>query len=343
MNTSESAAQLRTSDVTFFQKKKEGGEKMKNESSSLLVETAPVVAHEERGEKAERVKGEQTSSFDLLFVRRLLSIVRVLYRPRRANVAGILATAALLGAVFAQTYVVSFTGRVIGGFYDSIARSDIGKFVRTVEISCAVLVGSALLFTFTKSCSEFLAWSWRRSLVAHVQGQYFGGLVFYRIAALDTRIDNPDQRITRDVDNFSATLSVIALQCISAPLVIAVYTVLTAKLIAWYAPLIALGYFFLGSVVNKLISSPIVKMVFRQETLEGNFRFIHTWIRSLAEPIALSEGRAREQAFADKAFAALLSNKFKIVCWQFGLGRELFPSLPPSRDSFQISHHADWQ
>ena len=77
---------------------------------------------------------------------------------------------------------------------------------------------------------------------------------------------NRDQRITQDVDNFSSTLGTIVQNCITAPLIICYYTYLTWKKIDWFAPLIIATYFFLGYLINKIIMSPIVRLVFRQES-----------------------------------------------------------------------------
>lgn len=137
--------------------------------------------------------------------------------------------------------------------------------------------------------------------------------------SFDHRVDNPDQRITQDVDYFSTTFSSVLSSCISAPLIIGWYTYQTVTIIAWFIPLLISGYFFLGYFINKLIMSPIVKMVFRQEQLEGDFRYAHARVRTWAESIALYGGGERERLDTEKTFAELLKNKMRIMKWQYSL------------------------
>ena len=266
----------------------------------------------------------QDSGFDLLFVRRLGTILGILYRGTQENALGIVATLLLLGLSVGQTYIVSFTGKINGNFYQAIAEQDVDGFVKVLKQSVLVITLSAVLYTALNTLSSFLAWCWRRTLVRHALNRYYNNLVYYKISMIDTRIDNPDQRIAQDIDQFCTTLSVILQNCATAPLVLIQYTVLVVNNISWYAPLIIFGYFFVGAVINKLITSPTSRAVFRQEKLEGDFRFTQACVRTMAESIALSDGHEREYTFADETFAALLKNKLRVVGLQCGLSCMLY-------------------
>lgn len=68
-----------------------------------------------------------------------------------------------------------------------------------------------------------------------------------------------------------------------------------------------------------MVMSRIVRLVFVQEKLEGDFRFSHVRVRTSAESIALYNGGEREQAYVNSIFADLLQNKLKIVKMHFVL------------------------
>ena len=282
--------------------------------------------HHRRLSSKQRSSSEkrQDSGFDLLFVWRLGNILGIIYRGTQENTLGIVATLLLLGLSVGQTYIVSFTGKINGNFYQAIAEQDVDGFVKVLKQSVLVITLSAVLYTALNTLGSFLAWCWRRTLVRHALNRYYNNLVYYKVSMIDTRVDNPDQRIAQDIDQFCTTLSVILQNCATAPLVLIQYTVLVVNNISWYAPLIVFGYFFVGAVINKLITSPTSRAVFRQERLEGDFRFTQACVRTMAESIALSDGHEREYTFADETFAALLKNKLRVVGLQCGLSCMLY-------------------
>lgn len=42
----------------------------------------------------------------------------------------------------------------------------------------------------------------------------------------------------------------------------------------YLGPLLIYGYFFTGTIINKLIMTPVVTLVFKRESLEGDFRYL---------------------------------------------------------------------
>ena len=51
------------------------------------------------------------------------------------------------------------------------------------------------------------------------------------------------------------------------------YTILTYQYLGWAGPCICLAFFVAGTLINKLIMSFIVPLVYRQEQKEGDFRW----------------------------------------------------------------------
>jgi len=80
-----------------------------------------------------------------------------------------------------------------------------------------------------------------------------------------------------------------------------------------------LAYFTIGYLVNKFIMSPITRLVFEQEKLEGDFRFEHVRVRTNAESIATYHGGPREKLSAEVTFNKLLRNKLSILRWHWSL------------------------
>ncbi|CAF2404028.1 unnamed protein product [Rotaria sp. Silwood2] len=120
-------------------------------------------------------------------------------------------------------------------------------------------------------------------------------------------IDNPDQRITQDVDSLCRTLSIIIPLIVISPFTIAYYTYRTWKITGYYGPLAIIVYFILWTCINKILISAVSRTIFRQNICEGNFRFLHTQIRTHNEPIAFYNGGSFEHKRFDNYFIQILT------------------------------------
>jgi ATP-binding cassette subfamily D (ALD) protein 4 len=251
-------------------------------------------------------------SLDLLFVRRLQKIVQIISQPKVIKIMLVL----LFFATLAHVYVVSFTGQVIGGFYQVITSKDIRDFYKILAVSIVIISGSALLDSTIKFLTDFLAVKWREKLCLYLHECYFRKRTYYKVQHVEcSSCDNPDQRITQDADNFTTSLAQICSTCLSAPLIIVLYAFFSFRSIAWYAPVIVLVYFLVGFSLNRLVMVPIVNIVYRQEQLEGDFRYVHMRVRENAESIALYRGDKIEHQIANNKFRPLIDNKTKLIRW----------------------------
>jgi ATP-binding cassette subfamily D (ALD) protein 4 len=120
-------------------------------------------------------------------------------------------------------------------------------------------------------------------------------------------IDNPDQRITQDVDSLCRSLSTIIPLVVISPFTIGYYAYRTWQLTGYYGPLSIVIYFIVWTGLNKIFISAVSRTIFRQNICEGNFRFLHTQIRTYNEPIAFYNGGAFEHKRFDNYFVKILT------------------------------------
>ena len=66
------------------------------------------------------------------------------------------------------------------------------------------------------------------------------------------------------MDNFTQQFSQFAVVVIITPLTIIYYTLLLSEVIDYVGPLSVFGYFIAGLVINKLLMTPIVGIVFNK-------------------------------------------------------------------------------
>jgi ABC-type uncharacterized transport system fused permease/ATPase subunit len=127
------------------------------------------------------------TKFDLLFVRRLLSLFRIQFDRWTALIFFI-----FILTSFFQVWVVSFTGQVTGGFYQVILTKDITNFRLLLIKAFLVVIGSSILDAVIKMLIEVFQWKTRKQLCMNLHQQYFKNRNYYKINCLDTEIiDNP--------------------------------------------------------------------------------------------------------------------------------------------------------
>eukprot|EP01104_Vermistella_antarctica_P008713 TRINITY_DN2203_c0_g1_i1.p1 TRINITY_DN2203_c0_g1~~TRINITY_DN2203_c0_g1_i1.p1 ORF type:complete len:769 (-),score=149.37 TRINITY_DN2203_c0_g1_i1:112-2418(-) len=254
-------------------------------------------------------------SVDWTFMRRLMSILQVVY-PNDAHGRRhlLLGPVSLFLVSCLQLWVVSLTGGVFAGFYESITNDDRHQLLKVLFQGVAVTTASALLDALIKFIADIVAWQMRRALSGNLHSKYFDRLSFYHIRPL---LDNPDQRITQDVDYLAQSARDILVGMVGSPLVLILYTYLTFTHISWYAPLVIWTYYVAGYVVTKFIMSPVANAVFEQEKLEGDYRFTHAHVRSSAESIAMCRAQELEQLCVDWRLGLVMRNQMRIALWRW--------------------------
>ncbi|XP_040984451.1 lysosomal cobalamin transporter ABCD4 isoform X8 [Aquila chrysaetos chrysaetos] len=95
-------------------------------------------------------------------------------------------------------------------------------------------------------------------------------------------------------------------------------TTRTSASTGWLGPVSIFGYFIIGTIVNKVLMSPIVSKLVQQEKLEGDFRFKHMQIRVNAEPAAFYRAGRVEHMRTDRRLQSLLQTQRELI------GKELW-------------------
>ncbi len=108
-------------------------------------------------------------------------------------------------------------------------------------------------------------------------------------------MDNPDQRMTADVNLFCSTYGSILVDLLLAPFTISYYSYQAYSRAGWPGPTAMFGLFLVSAVVNKLLMSPVVAATVEQEKREGDFRFRHVAVRVNSESLAFYGSAGEER------------------------------------------------
>ncbi|KAJ7384685.1 ATP-binding cassette sub- D member 4 [Desmophyllum pertusum] len=208
----------------------------------------------------------------------------------------------LMGLSLAEQMVIYNTGLIPSRFYEVLLSKDRAGFKST---NSAVKYDSRILYV-----------NWRGLLDRRLHSGYFKHTAYYKLNVLQDKLDNIDQRITQDVDKFCDTFRKSLIVFIISPFTIGYYTYQCYQSSGYLGPVIIYGYFIVGTIINKLIMTPIVSLVVKQEKLEGDFRFKHMQVRSNAESIAFYRSGNVEMRKTNSRLQSLLQTQLRVVNFQ---------------------------
>ncbi|GAB5573024.1 lysosomal cobalamin transporter ABCD4 isoform X1 [Prionailurus iriomotensis] len=221
---------------------------------------------------------------DLQFLQRFLQIQKVLFPSWSSQNALMFLT--LLCVALLEQLVIYQVGLIPSQYYGVLGNKDLDGFKTLTFLAVVLIILNSMLKSFDQFTCNLLYVSWRKDLTEHLHRFYFQGRVYYTLNVLRDDVDNPDQRISQDVERFCRQLSSMASKLIISPFTLLYYTYQCFQSTGWLGPMSIFGYFILGTVVNKMLMGPIVAKLVQQEKLEGDFRFKHMQIRVNAEPAA---------------------------------------------------------
>nr|XP_020649531.1 ATP-binding cassette sub-family D member 4 isoform X4 [Pogona vitticeps] len=224
----------------------------------------------------------------------------------------------LLAVTLLEQLVIYHVGLIPSQYYGVLGNKDLYGFQKVTIFALMLIVLNSMLKSFDQFICNLMYVSWRKTLTEYLHGYYFQGQVYYTLNILHEEIDNPDQRISQDVERFCKQLSSMASRLILSPFTLAYYTYQCFYSTGWMGPVSIFGYFIIGTLVNKILMSPIVAKLVQQEKLEGDFRFKHMQLRVNAESAAFYRAGEVEHMRTNRRLQNLLQTQRELI------GKELW-------------------
>ncbi|KAG7197133.1 hypothetical protein KM043_007220 [Ampulex compressa] len=158
----------------------------------------------------------------------------------------------------------------------------------------------------------------RTNITRHLMDQYLKGFTYYKMNNLDTRIANPDQLLTTDVDKFCESCTDLYSNIAKPLLDISIYVYKLTSTLGGQTPLLMLSYLILAGGFLTHLRKPIGQMTVKEQRLEGEYRHINSRLITNSEEIAFYQGNNREKLTLLTSFHKLVTHlrkflEFKIV------------------------------
>ncbi|MDL2280936.1 ABC transporter ATP-binding protein/permease [Selenomonadales bacterium OttesenSCG-928-I06] len=185
---------------------------------------------------------------------------------------------------------------------------------------CHIIVGVYKLYL-----RQMLQIKWRNFLTGAYLNRWLKNKNYYIMQVLKTDTDNPDQRISEDLNLFTNMTLVLSLGLLSAVVTLVsfvfilwdlsgVITIPTTTItIPGYMVWAAIIYAVAGTYFAHYIGKPLIKLNFDQQRYEADFRFSLVRLRENSESVAFYKGEKLENQNFLRRFSNVIDNFWKIM------------------------------
>ncbi len=212
-------------------------------------------------------------------------------------------------------------------FYDAIQNFDAAGFWHLLLVFTGLAFGYILVAVYKTYLNQMLQIKWRRWLTNYYLDTWLGRQAYYRLQVEGNPADNPDQRISEDINKFVDLTLGLSLGLLSNVVnFFSFLTILwglsgaldfsfhgTAIHIPGYMLWAALAYAVVGTWVTKWIGRPLVGLNYQQQRYEADFRFSLIRLREYAESVAFYRGETAEKTNFSGRFTSVVDNFWGIM------------------------------
>ncbi|KAG5245171.1 ABC transporter family member [Salix suchowensis] len=179
-------------------------------------------------------------------------------------------------------------------------------FFRLISENIILCFLLSTIHSTSKYVTGTLSLCFRKILTKVIHAHYFENMVYYKISHVDGRITNPEQRIASDVPRFCSELSELVLDDLTAVTDGLLYT---WRLCSYASPkyLFWMVAYVLGAgTLIRNFSPAFGKLMSEEQQLEGEYRQLHSRLRTHSESIAFYGGEQREEFHIQQKFKTLI-------------------------------------
>jgi putative ATP-binding cassette transporter len=229
-----------------------------------------------------------------------------------------------LGMVYVQVLLNEW----IKDFYNALQTENKAAFLlelgRFAKLAAAYIIQAVYMLYL----NQMLQIRWRRWFTKKYLSRWLGHQAYYRMQFLEEASDNPDQRISEDINSFVELTMTLSIELLSS-----VATLISFVAILWglsgtlsiplgslgtlnvpgYMVWAAIGYSAIGTWLTLRVGNPLVKLNFNQQRFEADFRFSMARLRENSECVALYAGEKEEQANFLSRFKSVVNNYWNIM------------------------------
>ncbi|KAK7306012.1 hypothetical protein VNO77_43926 [Canavalia gladiata] len=231
----------------------------------------------------------------------------------------------LVAIAVLRTALSNRLAKVQGFLFRAAFLRRVPLFLQLISENILLCFLLSTIHSTSKYITGTLSLHFRKILTKLIHSHYFENMVYYKISHVDGRITNPEQRIASDVPRFCSELSEIVQDDLTAVTDGLLYTwrlcsYASPKYIFWI-----LAYVLGAGTAIRNFSPSFGKLMSREQQLEGEYRQLHSRLRTHSESIAFYGGERKEETHIQQKFKTLVRHMNNVLHdhWWFGMIQDL--------------------
>ncbi|MCC7269736.1 MAG: ABC transporter ATP-binding protein/permease [Rhodocyclaceae bacterium] len=231
-------------------------------------------------------------------------------QERKWQAWGMLALLVLL--LVGQTRFAVLFNEQTGEFTSALAAREEERFWDAIRYCLGLLLFAVPVYAFYYFVRDKLGLLWRRWMTDRFLDSYFERRHYYELNA-NAAIDNPDQRISEDINTFTQRTLYFLLILIGALMQLFAFSLVLWEISRALVYFLVVYAIFGTAVALAVFGKPLLGLNFMQLKREADFRFGMVRIREHAESIAFYRGEAQESQQVRRRFAAAFDNYNRLI------------------------------
>jgi putative ATP-binding cassette transporter len=215
--------------------------------------------------------------------------------------------------IFGFSVLSAWTAKLSGEQLAALAARNGARYYHYFFLSLFVGTGLSYVRQLFALPWDLMELRWRQWLTRRFINDYLTDSSYYALNR-DRVVDNPDERIAIDIQQFIYYPSNILFGFIRSVSDLAVFVYVLWHF-AWYLVPASAAYYIFQSIASLMFAKPQMKLGYEQRRLDGDFRFGLVNVRTNAESIAFLRGEPVEQKELFRRNDLLVENSVKTVWW----------------------------
>ena len=195
-----------------------------------------------------------------------------------------------------------------------MARHQISNYFSLLLLYSTSLIAIVPLMVFSQYIKKKLFLDWQQWLTNYFLDKYLYNKAYYELKT-NLDIDNPDQRISKEVESFTQTILDFWVAILNQ-----VVNLIAYGIVLWTISKLLVTTLVIYSVLANLsvifFSKRLVNLNGEKLQYEANFRYGLVRIRDNAESIAFSRGENEELSLVKRRLAQLMQNLNLLIGWE---------------------------